>query len=72
MNGPADIHVTGSRDVFEAESCAVDHGAVHATGRWRVRWGPGNRHIRYGECVSRTWPVAAVEIHWGADVRVAA
>lgn len=67
----ADIHIVGSRDVFEAEGCTVEHGAVHATGRWRTRWGPGNRHISYGKRISRTWPVAAVEVRW-ADVREAA
>ena len=71
MTALADIHVIGSRDVFEADSCHVDHGAVHATGRWRWRWGPGNRHIRYGERCSRTWPLASVEIRY-ADVRTAA
>lgn len=72
MIGPAEILVTGTRDVFEADRCMVDHGAVHATGRWRTRWGPGNRFITYGERVSRTWPTASVEIRWGADVEVAA
>ncbi len=60
----ADIHVVGSRDVFEAESCSIEHGAVHATGRWRTRWGPNNRHVRYGERCSRTWPIHRVEIRW--------
>jgi len=71
MSAAADIHVNGSRDVFEADTCRVEHGAVHAIGRWRIRWGPGNRRIRYGERVARTWPTHTVVIHW-AEARIAA
>ncbi len=64
MSGPAEIHVTGSRDIFEADSCTVEYGAAHARGRWRTRWGPNNRRVSYSEPVERTWPIHCVEIHW--------
>jgi hypothetical protein len=45
---------SGPRERFVATTCRVEHGVVHATGRWRGR----------GPVVARTWPASRVEIRW--------
>lgn len=71
MSGPAEIIVAGCRDTFAADECRIEYGAVHAAGRWRIRYGPNNRLCRYSEPVARMWPIQRVEIRW-TDARAAA
>jgi hypothetical protein len=64
MSGAAEIIVAGTREVFIADECTVEVGAVHARGRWRTRWGPNSSRSSYSEPLARTWPVQRVEIRW--------
>ncbi len=64
MSGAAEIIVSGARDVFIADECKVEFGAVHASGRWRTRWGANSSRFSYSEPVTRTWPVQRVEVRW--------